>query len=148
MNKVYIAIIIVVFALFVLRDYAANMGEPNQPKEFFLKEPVLFELVNDYRLKKDLPPLKKSIMTCGIASIRLDEVMYDWSHNGFFSLTESNDNWQYSKVGENLSRHWESERDTLDEWLSSPKHKENLDYPYTESCIQCEGTVCVQIFAK
>lgn len=142
--------IVVLMLLFAAREYGAYIEITSyKVKEIKLDEQKLFDLVNEYRGKHQLPILEKSELLCEFAGIRIPQIKKDWSHEGalnLFEYYEKRGNLQY--MGENLAKDLDSESSAIRGWIDSLKHKENLDYPYTESCIRCEGTYCVQIFAK
>lgn len=152
MNKLFVAILLLVLFGFGLREYGFCLSKKstsqNSSVKYEINENILFNLVNDYRARNNLSTFTKSVITCGIATVRLDGIKRELSHDDFFPLVEAQDNWGYERIGENLAKGWQSEDITLSNWITSPTHKYNLDYPYTESCIRCENGYCVQIFAK
>lgn len=145
--------ILLVILLFTLRSVGAYLGSHpsiSQEKEIAnvnLDENKLMNLVQSWRVKNNLPEYTKSIKTCGVASIRLDEVSIDFSHDSFLERSKDEDYWGYNHVGENLAKDYRSESQTLNEWLHSASHEANLKDNYTESCIRCSGSTCVHIFA-
>lgn len=96
------------------------------------------ERVGGYRYIKD----KK---LCEYASIRVEELKKDYSHNGFRNLHRTD---SFIKLGENLSSGEEAVNVILQLWLTSPTHKANLDENFTHSCIKCEENYCVHLFGK
>lgn len=145
--------VFLVVLLFSLRSVGAYLGShPSIPQEkeivnVNLDENKLMNLVQAWRVKNNLPEYTKSIKTCGVASIRLDEVSNDFSHDSFLKRSKQEDYWGYNHVGENLAKDHRSENLMLDAWLNSASHEANLKDNYTESCIRCSGSTCVQIFA-
>lgn len=111
-----------------------------------LNENVLFDLVQTWRTKSDLPIYKKSERLCDVAAVRLKKVKVSFSHDGFIEQAVASDWYGYNGVAENLVRGFHSEQDSLDGWLGSPKHLENLEKPFTESCIKCDKNTCIHIF--
>jgi len=111
-------------------------------------EEKLFDLVQIWRKENNLSTYKKSEVLCGFAESRLGEVLVDFSHDQFYSSYRNNDWYGYNGLGENLVKGYINEKISLDKWLKSPAHRETLDNTFfTESCIRCSGSTCVQIFA-
>lgn len=117
----------------------------NQSKPFIIDEKILWSLIQNWRLENNLQPYTKDQNTCNLAYIRTTETQTDNSHNGFWNHTKDFLN---NGLAENLYYGSDKEQDILNGWLNSPKHRENLDYPYTHSCIHCLNNKCVQIFAN
>ncbi|MGI5828367.1 MAG: CAP domain-containing protein [Patescibacteria group bacterium] len=110
---------------------------------------VLEILVNEYRRKNNYQPLVHDERLCLLAKVRAVEANTEWSHDNFFVWSEVwMEKYPYTLMGENLARQFATEVDTLRGWLKSEKHKLNIDYPYTTSCIACFNKVCAQIFGK
>lgn len=111
-------------------------------------ESTIFNLVQEYRFKQGLPTMTIDPLLCKYASIRAEEIKTDWSHNGFLNKVspqiyrES----KYRKLGENLAKDFNSDRDMFQGWLNSPLHRENIDYPYTKTCLVCSSHYCAQLF--
>jgi cysteine-rich secretory family protein len=103
----------------------------------------LFSLVQKYREDHGLTAYTKSDFLCQVASTRLPEIKTNWSHEGFSSKRFCSGN---CYLGENLARQEGSDSATLNAWLQSPEHKENLDAPYTHSCLVSDGMYTVQEF--
>lgn len=115
------------------------------PKPFSADK--LFQLVNEWRIKEDYQPYKKSEFACNIADIRLSEVKINWSHDGFHADRFCNSE---CTLGENLIRGYvynEQEPEALKGWLNSSSHRANLEDNYTHSCIKCYSGICVHIFS-
>lgn len=126
---------------------------PNEPyvastvEMKIFSEDRLFDLVQNWRQSKGLPTYKKSERLCGVADRRLEDVEKDFTHDKFFISNESNNWYGYHYLGENLIKGMFSEQASLNGWLRSPKHLENLENKiFTESCIRCSGSTCVHIF--
>lgn len=95
--------------------------------------------INNYRITKDLKPLKISDFLCEIAGIRAEEASVNWSHtrpNGQkidSLLSGSNIHWTI--LGENLARHKNAPAEAIvDAWMNSESHRENLLNPGYKFC--------------
>lgn len=110
-----------------------------------ISESKLWEVVNTWREDNNLNQYIKDEVLCNYAESRISEIKNDWSHDGFKSM-EKIDN--FSWLGENLSKETFGENQTLQMWLESPEHRENLEKDFTHSCIKCDNNYCVQIFGK
>ena len=152
------SLIFFVVLLFGLREIGAYLWQhpqalarPNKinTDNVLLDENKLFDLVNIYRQSKGLSMLTKSVVTCGIATLRVNEIQNDFSHDGFRRNSQKWINsYNLSYLGENLAEDYSSEEIVLSKWLKSSKHRENLMDDYSYSCMRCKNNKCVQIFAK
>lgn len=117
---------------------------------YILSEEKLFDLVQRWRYENNLQPYKKSDITCQVAEKRLVQVKKKFSHDGFEQTVKETVTNVQEKVdfGENLAEFFYPESEMLKQWLDSPKHRENLEAPYTSSCIRCDKLICVQIFSN
>lgn len=116
---------------------------------------VLWSHIQNYKSKQGLQPYIEDQKLCEYADTRLEQVKSDYEHTGyentalaFHELT----GFMYS--GENLasfiymSNQEPKEENELSRWLASPTHRKNLDNAlYTHSCLRCNQTYCVQLFA-
>lgn len=140
---------VVAVLLFIL---LTSINSKNKTDSIFLnyssrtfKQSRLWQLINEYRIKANMPSFTESSNVCLMAVKRLSETKSDWSHNGFFSHVKDFPN---TKIGENLIKGYASEDRTLQGWLNSPLHKKNLTDNYKYSCLRCESDRCVQVFAS
>lgn len=148
MRKFLIAFLLITAVLFISREYSSSLGKPTKT-DIQLNGEKLFELTNKWRLENSLNSYVKSELLCSFANKRLEEIKNDFSHDGFDS--KSQDflvATKYDAIGENIARDYINEEKTLKGWLNSPSHLKTLSDPYTDSCLLCEKTCCVQIFAK
>lgn len=146
MKRLWIAIAIFLLFLcgaFFVKLYASYVFW-NSPK-VSLDEGVLWSLVQDWRVDQGLQTYTKDQRLCDLASARLPEIKALFEHDGW---KEHIAGMEYVRIAENISRDYSSESNTLDGWLLSPTHKASLDYPYSYSCIKCDGTYCVQEFGN
>lgn len=150
MRWLLIALVGFITLLFVFRQYSFDLQNPHLDEKIYkLDEDKLFELTQKLRTEKGLNSYVKSVVTCGIASLRSEEVLSDYSHEGFLSKSQDwMKKYNVEELAENLARNNQSEDATILAWLSSPKHKENILKPFTDSCIKCKREYCVQIFAR
>ena len=105
----------------------------------------LFDLIQMWRVANDYKPYKIDDGLCAFAIIRAFEVQNDWSHDGFVAgriAPLSN----HELYGENLAKEFFSEESMLDGWIHSPTHLENLESPFTYSCVRCINGYCAHEF--
>lgn len=94
---------------------------------------LLIQLVNDVRNENNLAPLTVNDKLTQSAQYRAEEIC----STGNFS----HDNWKqsltydYHMAGENLAKNYATEEATVQAWVNSPKHYENIVKPYTETGI-------------
>jgi uncharacterized protein YkwD len=108
----------------------------------------LFELTNNWRVQQGYQPYIKNQTLCNLAKIRLNDIYTNWSHDGFVETVK----WWFGNrqydVSENLAKDMSFEKQTLQKWLNSPTHKENLVKNYKYSCIAAKGGYAVQLFGN
>lgn len=104
-----------------------------------LEEQSLFILseVNIYRADNGLVPLEQNMGTCAFAQDRADEIVEDWSHEGFYNDSRRAGYYGvYDYSGENLAKVIDY-KDVADAWMESPTHKEvMLSSRYTHGCVK------------
>lgn len=107
----------------------------------------LFEMINAYRTKRNLPALQANEKVCKVAEERAPElyreifVTYNM-HAGFYAR-----HLPYKAV-ENMI-HFSTEEGAVSWWLRSRVHHAAIvSNNYTHTCIACKGNSCAQIFAK
>lgn len=101
--------------------------------------PTVKGLVDDYRINKGFKPLPEDPRLCKLAEERVEEIITDWSHNGYTRRTPilfSSYCPECSRIGENLARGYTTPEDTLTAWLNSPLHRANLDQDYNMGCLR------------
>lgn len=106
----------------------------------------LQSLVNQWRKTNDYPQYIKSPGLCNYARERLEEIKTDWSHDQFMS--DSCNKTPFNYCGENLSRGYLYEEQTLQAWLDSPTHRENIEKDFVYMCVECKDGYCSQQFGK
>lgn len=116
----------------------------NLSKDKFPDAEFLFKTVNNWRRESGYAELQMSESLCNVARVRIKEIKVDFSHTRF---SESIFPEEFVFFGENLSEQL-SQEDVFGMWLNSPTHRENLERDFTHSCVRCEESYCVQIFAK
>lgn len=154
MTKSYLIVItlILLFA-FVIFSYKTAPSKPlpsvpTQSEE--LDADKLWNLVNEYRLGKNLSPFIKSQPLCNIAKDRAayltDKYYSEYNHDKFLETVN-----RYLspdiEVSENITG-GTSEQDALDNWLNSPSHKQAIEASWKYSCIACSSRNCAQIFSN
>lgn len=144
---------IIVTAILAVSAFAVSwFVEPEEPQiqtsQSYLPKQIdsvlLFNLVNEYRISTNKTPFIWSEELCVYTDVRLKETTKEWSHTNFSAEGICMD----CLLGENLARNFDSEQETLNAWLASPTHKENIDHPYQYSCIRNNQTNIVQLFVK
>lgn len=127
MKKILIPLILLVLLLsFPKRTLHVEPYHPSGEK--------LFNLVNQYRGKLGLPPVKEDLRFCEYAKERSQEISTDWSHDQFLVDGEI-DGKKYTEVcpecettGENLGRETNfTEERVLQAWINSPGHRSLLE---------------------
>lgn len=106
----------------------------------------IWDGVNKWRVKNNLPPFIKSERLCDMAKARIFEVKRDWSHDGFYPMNKRF--FTNAETGENLARDWKDVDSLIHAWEQSPLHLKNLTYNFKYSCIETDGFNIVQIFAN
>lgn len=117
------------------------------PTAVILSSDKLFQLVNEWRVQNGYKAYIYSEFAESVAITRLAEVKKNWSHKG---MDIDRFCQKHCYLGENLSKDFLTESETLDAWLNSPGHRENLELPFSHSAIVCDETVenyCVHIFS-
>jgi hypothetical protein len=108
------------------------------PKPKTLDGGKLFNLVNDYRNQNGFSTLLWRHSLCEYSKIRSQEIVTDWSHEGFQDDSKNNELFKFCPecvtLGENLAEGYHSEKDILNAWIASPSHKENLDGNWQWGC--------------
>jgi len=161
MNKIIKALFLASFGLFCFVagvTYQLNTAEPKVVERTTYRpysQEMLWTHIQNYKSESGSQPYIQDQNLCKFADIRLPQLHKEFSHRPFdngmsdqiFAATK------FNKSGENLVTFGfyntdPIEKNQLNEWLRSPKHKENLDDPmFTHSCLRCDQSYCVQIFA-
>jgi hypothetical protein len=120
------------------------------PPPYKLRADVLWETVNDWKVSQKTKPYVLNDSLCEIADKRLRETSVDWSHNKFYDVTDEiyKKTDEFTGLGENLARNFQTETSVLTGWLNSPGHRRNLEANYTDSCIATDGIHVVKFFGK
>lgn len=142
-NVVLLTIVFGVFGALLVRYKAAS--NPNKH---------LWYQIQSYKSKTSQPYTQDQLL-CRHAEARLLEVSKNFSHDKFENDTTSAlyKESSFNELGENLATRnvwWDLQNpsETLISWLSSPKHRKVLDSSkFTHSCLRCNETHCVQLFA-
>ena len=94
---------------------------------------------NQARQTHNLAPLTYSDDLTNAAQAKLDDMIAEqyWSHEAPDGTSPwhwyDSVGYEYSTAGENLARGYQTADATIDAWLDSPSHRENLlDHDYTE----------------
>jgi len=95
------------------------------------------DLINAYRAEQNLPAVVELPALCVINDIRLNQIVPDYSHNGFYAMTNLLK--QYGSWYENLAQEGTKIRGTsgvFEAWKKSPTHNKNLLSPMQFVCIK------------
>jgi uncharacterized protein YkwD len=147
--------ILLIFAISIFTVPDKSIHEPTEipsPTPIQLDSMRIYNLVNDYRASKSLNKLTFDPSMCDYTKIRLSQIHTDFSHSGY-KLNPFPYGKSYGYTGENLIQGYPSEQDTVDAWIASPKHLENIIKPaYTRTCVSSDSyhgqTYVVQEFAS
>lgn len=114
----------------------------------------IFVLVNNERAAAAIRPLNRSAALDAVAQAKLDDMLSRdyFAHN----TPDGQPTWiwfdkqgyQYLKAGENLARNFDTPAETVEGWVESPTHLENiLNKDFTETGVAVSGSTVVQEFA-
>jgi uncharacterized protein YkwD len=109
----------------------------------------LVEVVNQVRADNGCKiPLKINSGLIEAAEERADYVSAgNWTHEGWTKTVGKH--YRYHYAGENLARHFNSDRQIVDAWLNSKTHREvMLNCQYRETGVGRNGSYVVQLFGK
>ncbi len=150
MKKILLFLFVIVTWIFLLLsiEVIINIRTPETIARYPNAQ-YLSSLVNNWRVSKNLQSLTKNEKLCSLADVRSVEIQTDFTHAQFFPLAQPITNKYHVIIGENLSKGFDTEQETLNAWLNSPEHYQNLvDSKFTQTCIVCKQTYCVQEFAS
>lgn len=153
-----IKISVIIILVFGFLSFFYKLIFIDYPTSAFVHAPVLNDLNSDtllalttqYRVNKDIGPLKKSELLCKFANLRVDELIKTqvFSHEGFYPLSKTYST-IYPFLGENLAKNFSLNDDILQSWLNSPGHKENIERPlYTDACVAIKDIYTVMIYGR
>lgn len=110
----------------------------------------VFRLVNDYRIKMGLKPLRINPTMCAFAAKRVEEIKTNYSHDGFDQMAKSeNHPFNYVYAGENIDEGSYNAEFSVNRWIQSESHRQNMESPhYTDTCIVIKNGYAVQLFAS
>lgn len=100
-----------------------------------------FALVNQERVAAGLHELKWNESIYNLACTRAQEIVSKWSHerpNGELSDDSIHSIGGYYTTGENISKYGFTAKATVDDWMNSPGHRDNiLRDMFTQGCMAC-----------
>lgn len=137
----FVAILGVVFIAGAYYEATSRPKQANPVVPIQIDEKTLWNLINEHRMKLDLPPFIKSQELCKEAKERAVEINYDYTHDQF-----QNREHMYG-VAENIA-HAPTAESALRTWLKSPPHRKALEGDWTHSCLACKGEYCAQLFSS
>lgn len=152
--RLFIAVISILFCFLLLGATASAYllkYEPPVDPPITIDNRKLWSNVQTWRSNQELIQYRENELLCKYASIRVEQVKSDWSHDSFIDSVVkplSVDDSSFEQIGENLARDYQNEGEIISGWLVSPSHLENLEAPFTDSCIKCVDNNCVQLFAR
>lgn len=118
---------------------------PPKAEEVKLDEKVLWNEIQNWRKSQNLPEYQNSVLSCGIAKMRIQEA------SGLFDHTGNNAKrfcTEKCTIGENLARGFSNEKSILRGWIDSESHKSNLiDSDFSYSCLAIDKDIVVHIFS-
>ena len=137
--------IIVVIAVVVLSINSPKTVSteltPAPTDQPYLNAEKLTTLINDWRVSQGLQPYLRDERLCDIARKRVK--FGNDEHRGFLK--------EYGNgpvpMSENAFWDVPTEDAALTGWLNSKGHRDNLEYPFTHSCIAVDKYNAIQIFA-
>ncbi len=122
---------------------------PTPTPSFRADEDVVWSNIQQWRANNKKKQYVENDVLCNYAIIRLKQTGANWSQTGFEQLSgEIQKNGNFSKVGENIANDLLENSQYMSRWLSHLSSKQNLDADYSQSCLKCENTRCVQLFAN
>jgi hypothetical protein len=127
----------------VVAVQSANSSPLPSPKVY--SQDTLWQLIQQFRVDNELQPYKEETQLCSFADRRLQEIQTSFTHTLFKTEALA---YPFQTFSENLSRNFDNEAETLQGWLYSSTHAENLRKPYIYSCLRCQNSYCVQEFAN
>lgn len=135
---------------FVLIALTFNMLlQSNLNSKVELNQSVLLEEVQSWRHAQGLPAYQTDFYLCGIADLRVSQIQNDFSHDQFrANALEWTNNSRFETISENLVRSFNTEQEAMNAWITSTSHLATLSDNYTNTCVRCEGTYCVEVFGK
>lgn len=143
---------IYIICIFILNSYIDALESPKTVDiEKYEQDPLTLMVwgeIQDWRVMHGYSEYAYSPDLCGYAWLRLEEIQDDWSHWGFWIISDSMmEHLELVASGENLARDW-GQQSPVDAWLASPSHRENLERNYTVSCLVGKNGDYVQLFGK
>ena len=87
--------------------------------------------VNQYRESKGLEALAIDRELTASAQTRAEQLCNgsEWSHDGWKDTVT----YQYSKAGESLAKNYDDSQSTVDAWIASQKHEQNMVGQYKDT---------------
>ena len=104
-------------------------------------EVEILELINNHRVKADLPALNNLNIIKSVAFTHTDYMVSinQVNHNNFFKRKEHlEQNAAATKVTENVAYAYSSAQSVVNAWLNSPGHKANIEGDFTDFDISAE----------
>lgn len=144
---IFIFLVLALLILYIDKDsQPANNVSPSPSPKIELDSEKLWNLVNEYRLSKNLPAFIKHQDLCKIAQERAPEIKNEINdpHSGFLTRYK---NYPY-RISENGETSAIDEQDALGGWIKSAPHHQALLADWQYSCIACSDHHCVQIFSN
>ncbi len=143
--KVLITVLLIVGFLFLIRLFLPTESNDTIVTPVpAVNGSILHGKVNTWRKTNDLPELPEEESLCKYAEERAVQIKTEWSHEQFHiddCLKTS-----FNLCGENLSRGFFTEEETLEGWKNSPTHLENMKSTWANMCIRCVNGYCAQEF--
>lgn len=111
-----------------------------------LNSDLIFEMINNHRVRLGLQPFEKEERLCALARERgpelYDEIFVTGNIHGGFN--ERNLPWW---ITENM-KYGASEEAVFNWWLGSSIHRKAIEGDFVYSCGECYGNSCAQLFTS
>ncbi|RNC87160.1 MAG: CAP domain-containing protein [Winogradskyella sp.] len=101
----------------------------------------ILELINAYRISKDLNPLTNNTTVKAVAYTHTDYMreVNNVSHDNFYARKQSlQENQNAQTVSENVAFGYTSAESLVNAWINSPSHRNNIEGNYTDFDISAE----------
>lgn len=99
---------------------------------FPMMSPKIMDDINIYRTQHHVQVMEVDQTACIIASLRAEEIIYHFSHDGFKSKVSLYKG--YTFATENLAEGFD-EKDVVQKWIESPTHEKNLLASTNKMCV-------------
>jgi uncharacterized protein YkwD len=124
----------------LLKSYFIKPQKVSITTSYKFDEKQVKYLLQKRQLSLKNPLYIESQFLCDVASIRLEEVQKNWSHDGFSANRFCPKD---CTIGENLAHGYSTESLVIKAWENSPSHLYQLNYPYKYFCVKAKNNYTV-----